>query len=191
MLTLLAVWWFWITLVAVVALIICEATESPIAATITVVAGVLALQFIGGIDLWTYLKENPLNIIKMVGLYFGIGAGWCVTKWWLYALNRRDGYREQKRKFCKSYKLNDGIIPDDMKNAFRNSFHPHCLRDDYPPKVGKHKERIVRWIAYWPSSVIWTIINDFVQRIAKSIYNLISSTLQRISDKVFEKDLVE
>lgn len=189
MLILFAAWWFWITLTMVVALIICEATESPIVATVTVIAGALALQFLGDVNWWAYLKSNPFEVIKLVGLYFGLGTGWCVAKWYFYVLNRRDEYRERKESFCKEHKLEDGIIPDNLVKSFQSSFL-YYRKNDYPPSAGKHKRRIIQWITYWPFSAVWTLIDDVVQRIAKSIYNLISTALQKISDKVFEKDLV-
>ena len=53
------------------------------------------------------------------------------------------------------------------------------------PQVQDYKYDILRWLGYWPINLIWTLINDFVKRVSKTIYNMISGMLQSISDKVF------
>jgi len=49
---------------------------------------------------------------------------------------------------------------------------------DVHPKVGKHKMRIYVWIAYWPWSFVWTMINDPVRKIFNRIYASIAGWLQ-------------
>jgi len=53
------------------------------------------------------------------------------------------------------------------------------------PLASKHKSSITQWIAFWPVSFIWTMINDPVRKIANWIFTHIKSTFQRMSDAMF------
>ena len=53
------------------------------------------------------------------------------------------------------------------------------------PQARKHKYDIMRWLGYWPFSMIWTLVSDFVKRVARAIYNMIHGILQSISNKIF------
>ena len=52
-------------------------------------------------------------------------------------------------------------------------------------KVSHYKERVITWMIWWPSSVIWTLLDDLVKNIFNHIYNGIHSTLQGISNRIF------
>lgn len=53
------------------------------------------------------------------------------------------------------------------------------------PLASKHKSSITQWIAFWPVSLTWTLINDPVRKVANYIFNKIKGTFQRISDAMF------
>lgn len=189
MLIIFGMWWFWIALAIFVGLIVCEATESAGWATLTVIVGVLGLQFLGDVNIYGWVVSNPLSLMKWCGLYFVAGTVWCTTKWWMYALDCREKYREKREDFFKRYELTD-TIPHSLKEKWESCLDEPWNKYEYPPKISSHKARVIRWLAYWPPSVIWTLINDVVERIAKSIYNMISSFLQSISDRVFKGEKV-
>ena len=51
-------------------------------------------------------------------------------------------------------------------------------------KAGDHKMIIISWMALWPFSMLGTLIADFLIHLWESIYKVLSSLYQRISDKV-------
>lgn len=53
------------------------------------------------------------------------------------------------------------------------------------PLAMHHKSRITQWIAFWPVSGVWTIINDPVRKIVNYIFSRIKSIFQRMSDAMF------
>lgn len=52
-------------------------------------------------------------------------------------------------------------------------------------EVSNNKERIFGWLFYWPLSASWTVLNDPIRRIFNFVYNRISGSLQRMSDKMY------
>jgi hypothetical protein len=53
------------------------------------------------------------------------------------------------------------------------------------PRASDYKSSILLWMALWPLSVIWTVIDDLIKEIFENIYQYISGWLQRISDSAF------
>lgn len=186
LLGLLMTWSLWITLLAVLVLVICEATESPVLAAFTVLVALTLYQLVGGVDVLGYIKNNPLSLLKWSGIYLTVGVVWGTFKWWLFAHKQLDVLKELKAQFLTSHKISGDKIPDDLKKEWLNKTD-HLY--DLPPKVQRHKSRIIRWMAYWPTNVLWTVMDDFLRRIYTVIYNKISSTLQKISNSVFAGEL--
>lgn len=185
-LAILMTWSLWITLLAVLVLIICEATESPILAAFTVLVALVLYQLVGGVDILGYIKSNPLSLFKWAGVYLVLGVVWGTFKWWLYAHKQLDSFKEFKASFLQSHNVVGDKVPDNLKEKWLDKSN-HLY--DFPPKVSRHKSRIIRWMAYWPTSVLWTLADDFIRKIYTVIYNKISSTLQRISNSVFAGEI--
>ena len=57
---------------------------------------------------------------------------------------------------------------------------------DIVPKAHDHKGDILMWMTYWPFSSLWTLINDPIRKIFRTIYTNIASSLQAISDRMFK-----
>ena len=53
------------------------------------------------------------------------------------------------------------------------------------PLAMNHKSSITQWIAFWPVSFAWTIINDPVRKVANYIFSRIKGTFQKMSDSMF------
>jgi hypothetical protein len=62
---------------------------------------------------------------------------------------------------------------------------PSYITEYIKPVATKHKSTITQWIAFWPISFTWTIINDPVRKIANYIFTKIKGTFQRMSDAMF------
>ncbi len=53
------------------------------------------------------------------------------------------------------------------------------------PYIRNHRALVMTWLTYWPFSMLWAVMNDFVHRIFRIIYLRISAQLQAISDQIF------
>jgi len=182
----LTAWWLWITLAAVVLLLICEANEKPVAAFFIFAAALLLYQFVADVNIFKYVKDNPLAVLGWVNLYLAVGVVWGAFKWWLYALGMRDEYRELKRSFLSARNLKGDKVPLSLKDEWLKETE---WKFDFPPKVYRNKSRIIRWMAYWPTSMLWTMLDDFLKRLYSRLYNMVSATLQKVSDRAFAKDM--
>lgn len=195
MFTFLATWWFWITVVIVIDLLICEATDSPIIGLFSIIVAGVAYQFLADVDIVEYVLTNPLSTLGLVFAYFIVGLVWCVFRWILFSLDARTKYREIQECFFSEHKLNSiGKIPHSLKvkwEEYLNHNTPYYGAKAYksfPPKVRYFKRRITTWIGYWPVNMVWFIVGDFIHRVAKAIYNFVSGFLQSITDKLFENE---
>jgi hypothetical protein len=189
----LTMWWFWISLAAVIALVVCEATESPVAAAFSIIVAILGLQFLADVNIFGYVVDHPLSVLQYVAGYFTLGAAWGIAKWWMFALKMRDMFREYKEEFYTKHNLaHRSTVSSSLKKDWETGWnnYPYSL-NDFPPKASKYKVRIVRWIAYWPPSVLWSIFNDLFEKIARAVYETIARSLQSISDRVFRGEEVK
>jgi len=55
------------------------------------------------------------------------------------------------------------------------------------PSAMTHKERIVTWILWWPTSAFWTILNDPLVRLANWMYSKFQGLYKRIANRAFAK----
>lgn len=54
------------------------------------------------------------------------------------------------------------------------------------PDISKNKSRVICWGVYWPMSMMWFILNDFITEIIEYIYSVISGKLQNMSNRMFK-----
>lgn len=54
-----------------------------------------------------------------------------------------------------------------------------------PMQIKLFKGKIINWMAAWPVSMIWTLINDPVREFFTWTYHVMGRSLQRISDRAF------
>lgn len=193
----LTTWWFWIVTAEVLCLFWLLAYDRGTAATFSLLVFAALLYFVGDVDIVSYVKDNPKTILYGAAVYFPVGTLWALFKWFLLVLDRKTQYKEDKLNWLRNHKLdipantpmnkesvNKGLLDEDTLKKWKEDYRWHSRRDNIP-QVRDYKYNILRWVGYWPVSVIWTLISDFVRRISKAIYNVIQSWLQAISDKMF------
>lgn len=188
--------WFWgLVLIEICLLCLFVEIEHGIGATFSLVVFATILYFLGQVDFITYIKDHPLHILGMLGLFFLIGTLWGIGKWWMYVRDRLEDYEDHKaewleRKGRKGLK----VVPDDLKKAWKDEIENQNRYSSASkmkitaaaPSVRDHKAKIMRWMAFWPVSMIWSVINDLVKRIFKSIYYHVAVSLQKISDRLYK-----
>ncbi len=63
--------------------------------------------------------------------------------------------------------------------------NPALIMKAIRPIAARHKARIMQWVAFWPISIVWFIINNPVRRIYNLIWSFLKGTYQRMSDSMF------
>lgn len=140
------------------------------------------------------LMANPLLAVAGVGAYAMLGAIWSLVKWVLLVKDRKEKFLEEKVKRTNSAKLHFekrvGREPDEKELNIEvvDYIHKHAgSRKDFGMPIPSHnKTRIMHWMAYWPWSVVNSIVFDFVRRGFKHIYNLLADVYRKIAENIYK-----
>ena len=147
-----------------------EGTENVGGATIGLGIVLVAMQVFTDIHPFSYIINDPFRALVVAALYVLVGVGYVWIKWFSYV-------NTAARK-----------IAEYMASGSTNDIDYACRRAGYksvPLKVSDYKGKIIGWMAYWPISAAWTVLNDPVRRLFEAVYNGIAKSLQSISDKAF------
>ena len=163
-------------------------------ATVSLIAVLALLQFVGKVPVFQTIVENPKAAFGWAGLYVLAGVVWMVAKWYLFVKAKIRKYQQEVRdEFVRENNLKNGeeipaILKPLMEKAIQDKLgYGSCEA----PQVSEHKEQLFTWFAFWPASGIWTIINDPITRLFNSIYHQLRGALQAISDRVYRQLLVD
>src|SRR5690349_17978456 len=98
--------WFWLLLAVetVVLLILLEWDQGGLA-TVTFLATLVLLQFLGDINIYGYVVQHPLTVALGAVGYFALGTCWAVAKWWFYVREQRGWYDELRSAFMRVHGL--------------------------------------------------------------------------------------
>jgi hypothetical protein len=162
-------WWMLLlTAVFVVDVVLCENDEFGWGTTITVLGTGLVAWLGADVNPVAWLWTNLADVARFLLFYFAIGGLWSIVKWYLYLLKVRDKARAEFERFKAA-----GREKDD---------HPKRPSDSY---ARENKGRIMGWIAHWPFSMVGSVLGDFLTRIVKTIYNVLSDLYDRMANHVF------
>lgn len=95
-----------------------------------------------------------------LAVYFLIGAGWSLVKWYFYTLRLRDEYNADPAHYRRVHRT-------------------------IPPSPTEYTKTILMWIGHWPFSLLWTLVNDPVKRIVRWIYARLQVVYAAISGHNF------
>lgn len=160
------------------------------------------------------LSFEPLTWVMWAVVYYVAGGIWSFIKWFSYLTTRADKFAEIKLDYIRKLNKNEPssenllvdiktVIPEDSIRDFKQflknqdwsfsyiSYDQHDCGsnnlDDIIPLASQHKEKIVTWILWWPTSAFWTILNDPLLRLANWMYARFQGMYTRIANKVFAK----
>lgn len=170
LLELLAVgtWLFWVLVAvfSIMAMVYSERDEkAPLVIATLIMLGVF------GKELFNGLAIKTLAVYAIA--YICIGMAWSVAKWWLHV-------RRVNNEIAKAKQ--DGTLGN------RSGSYISSYRDRLEPT--NNKGRLTSWVAYWPWSMIWSVIHDAVdaayEMLLKTYRSISSGGLKELAD--FEAD---
>lgn len=162
------------------------------------------------------MKTNTKEIVIGILSYLPIGIVWAYTKWFLKIkegtrklIDEKEGYlksqlrdarvdwvRDQKHiNYSEVRRLSDAellkyIDPENKEvekeiqlkvdEAWASHVKSATLR------ASEFKESIINWIAWWPFSMFWVLVDDFFRWCGRQIYNLVAGSFQRMSESQFK-----
>jgi hypothetical protein len=190
--------WFWALIVAeIILLFVFIDHENGIGATVSLLIFGACLQWLGNVDILGYVWQNPVGVLAAAAAFFVIGTVWGIIKWWIYCRDRLEDYLEAREKFLENNGADPGLktMPPEFRSKWSSWLEQNYKYDgegdnrrlDEAPRARKNKARIMRWMAFWPISMLWSLFDDFVKRVFRTIYQKIAGFLQRIADNMFGK----
>lgn len=170
--------------------------DKPLFATICLALVVTGLEFFGFRVIST-IANNPLGLIGLAAVYVIAGIVYGGFRWFRYAASILTKYASVRDEWKSTF--NAGREPANEKE--REKLLDYARREinlgrgrSLPPKVTEHKSALVTWMAYWPLSLTWMLIDDLIfglwrtlTRLYEYIYAQLGGTFQAISDKLFSK----
>jgi len=211
--------WFWTLglfwLIVLTALV--EKEEAAYSFWSVVIFFVL-IHLFGNTNFFVYMKDHPWDFVRIIILYSIIGIAWGAARFWFCKSKTRRLLDELKITFYEWYK-DDKACATWVERTFRLSHGDDKrtvdqLKDDWDPIVGKkdswrmfyegklnRKElrwvgfesqagTVIFWMAYWPVSAFWTILDDPLRRAATWVYDhCLVGIFKKIHDKTVGKAL--
>jgi hypothetical protein len=161
----------------------------------------LILALFGSFNVFSVIFANPILFICGIIAYFVVGVAWSFVKWYLFNKDRSTLVSELKAEYlareARPLDQDGQQLPQDdyrikdWQAGFDRVLERHDLSElnaqgqiGIRPYAKNHKSVIMTWIAYWPFSVTWSLVDDFVRRVVKAIYNSLSGAYQGLSDRV-------
>lgn len=176
---------FWI-LMGIVSLLLIATLEYEKGgwATFSAVVTFLLLGLFGDFNVWTATMDHPFLAVGAILGYLALGVGWSFIKWKLYVNRLVSKLKDEIADFLRVHKVEGDTIPDELKAEWlgKNNYYS---RQFIKPNAKKSIALIMSWMAYWPWSMFWTLINDPIKKAFKAIFLELQVYYQRIADKAF------
>ena len=90
---------------------------------------------------------------------------------------------EFKSKFLKRHGVKGEEIPAEKRKEWAEK-RQHRF-GVLPPKARKYSGKIVAWMMWWPWSMLWTLLDDFIVRVYQEIFDLFRRAFQGVSNWAF------
>jgi len=123
------------------------------------------------LGLLTWVRAHPGQTAGLVVLYVVVGVLWALVKWRIYVYDRRDSVRDDYNGYYVQTYDRDGIKKGEIQPG-SPTFEQFVESDRNPLAPSRHRERILRWMAWWPFSALSTLLSDFVARLWRRLYSL-------------------
>ena len=176
---------FWLTIVAInIALLCFIEYAKPAWATVTLVLTFAFLRYVKAFDIVAYAPNHVVDILWFLLAYAIIGAIWSFVKWQFFLLENRDAYAKHRKAFLQQNNIKGDAILEELKDKWAGYV---ISRKIGKPDADDHKETIIMWMTYWPWSILWSLLDDFVKRAFNWIYDQIGKTYDKMADKVYAR----
>ncbi|OGY91041.1 MAG: hypothetical protein A3B31_03155 [Candidatus Komeilibacteria bacterium RIFCSPLOWO2_01_FULL_53_11] len=203
---------FWL-LVTVIALSIfyCVETRHNILGVWIIIVTLSLISYVGREPVWSTLFGSWKRTLLYVLGYVAAGITWSFFKWDRFAASERRRHDRLLAHFTDNLEnylahqtrngpakpspeqivtmramLQSGIMPEQARpfwNIFSQGKHLQI-----PPLASHNMDRIVAWAMYWPWSLLWTFVRDFIVDLFENIVRWLRSAYQAIANRHF-KDL--
>lgn len=194
--------WFWISCVAIIiVLFLCIENETGIGATVALVLYGVMLQWLSNVDIIGFVIDSPTRTLAFAGAYIGIGVVWSAFRFWWFMGAKVQKIKDEEKSWVVD-RLTEQIKATTPNSDWRNnkaaaeaqynaSGMPQSMYEEWnkyvdesSPKAIDNKGFIMRSMGYWPISMVWFVLSDFVTELFAKIYHRLSKVYENIADSV-------
>jgi hypothetical protein len=179
--------------------------EKTLGATSSLIIYGLVICFFGNFNVFSWVWDNPWELLKWGGSYVILGVLWSILRWYLFNTKVKYAFNEIKTAFKKEHNIT-GDVPNELRGEWRrylNGRHdewdsvarhyewtaPVTIRslEDIIPAPRKYRRSIICWMTFWPLSVIFFLLHDFITGLFERLYQALSNVYGMITKSVFGK----
>lgn len=178
------IWLMLFLLSFVVMGMVVSAYDNVMLASLTLIAGLAALQWIFGVPVWASIVANPLIIVLFAAAYIVIGSFY--TGLWRFP------------NFVSSNKLSIRVnfeiwVKDVYRTDTKEQYIANLKSDEkyeeyldstyYPMSASKNKTRLASWVLMWPFALTWELSHKPAIWIWDTVYSNLGEVFQQISKR--------
>lgn len=160
--------WFWVfSIIEFVLLTVCAENEIPIGGLVSAAIYLALLNLFGSVSVFAWIGANHWRVLIVLGAYVAIGAVWAILKWTRVCVGVARAHAEAVSQ--------------------RRDVDTVCYKHDrysLPLKAGLYQRPIVTWMALWPTSLLWFVIEDVMYDLFSNICEGIKFIFQNIADRI-------
>jgi len=154
--------------------------ESPGYCLITLLTLFALMWLMGDFNVFEWIKENPKLFFIRLGLYIPIGVVYSVIKYTLKLTDKRRKVNRIISEFLDELKIKS---EDDLTTEQKGRLLQK-LKYEKLPSFSESTRRIIFWMAYWPWSAFWTLLNNPLRWLYEEIYERMVGSFKRIYNKI-------
>lgn len=195
--------WFFIVTAAIFGwLIWLTEQESNFLASLVLLGTVWAITAANGFS----IIGDPVTSLKWAGGYLAVGVIWSFVKWFAFLVSKRRELKAHKENYIERFApalSSDGkITPEDMDDFIKflndRNYTPsksfgtgYRLKSpqDIIPAVANNVKDLTRWVAWWPFSVTWTLLNDALRKLVRNIVRICEGAYARLANSMFSSEI--
>lgn len=144
--------------------------ENDAGAVSLAIVGIVLAFFLTWTNPIDWFRDNFGNIMMGFVSWFVIGAAWSAWKWWRW-FRSEDTVKLIKTEHEAWLKSNGS------EATFEDSsyYHPFMLLNN--------KDRIVRWIVFWPASLLWSLTYRLIRKTVLYVYDAMKAIYTKIAKR--------
>lgn len=143
-----------------------------------------AFHLFGDLNLYSLITEHPGAFLGRMGIYIGVGVCWSIIKYFFRLRKFRSNYLDAKNEWLED---RQGRTEEDWFQAVSD----RAVFIKELPTFSKSKRDIVFCAAYWPASIVGTLLCDFITDFYHMIVDMFGGVFKRIYMAVLGDILVD
>jgi len=176
---------FWLAVAAVnIALLFFTEYVKPGWATVTFVLTLAFLKYTNAFDIVAYAPNHKADLFWFSIGYVIAGAIWSLIKWQFFLLENRNKYEKRRLDFFATNNIKGTEIVDELKDKWATVVRSEKIGK---PDAARYKDTLILWMTYWPWSVLWTLVHDFVKRAFDWVYDNLGKAYDNMADRTYAR----